>query len=34
MSGIQRASCASLPAWNRCGEAMSVCTSTVTAKPP
>jgi hypothetical protein len=34
MPGIQRASCSREPAWCRCGLAMSVCTSTVTMKPP
>jgi hypothetical protein len=34
MPGIQRCSCSRVPALLRCGEAMSVCTSTVTANPP
>ena len=34
MPGIQRAFCAALPAWCRCGLAMSVWTSTVMMKPP
>ena len=33
MPGIQRAFCAGVPAWCRCGPAMSVCTSTVITKP-
>jgi hypothetical protein len=32
--GMYCASCAGLPAWCRCGLAMSVCTSTVMMKPP
>src|SRR5690606_2154302 len=31
---IHLSSCALLPAWARCGDAMSVCTSTVAEKPP
>ena len=34
MAGMYRSSCACEPAFMRCGEAMSVCTSTVTANPP
>jgi hypothetical protein len=34
IAGIQRAFCAGVPAWCRCGAAMSVCTSTVMMKPP
>ena len=34
MPGIQRAFCAALPAWCKCGLAMSVWTSTVMMKPP
>ena len=34
MPGSQRAFCASVPALTRCGDAMSVCTSTVTTNPP
>jgi hypothetical protein len=32
--GSQRDFCSSVPALTRCGDAMSVCTSTVTMKPP
>jgi len=32
--GMYFACCAALPAWCRCGLAMSVCTSTVMMKPP
>ena len=31
--GMYLAFCAALPAWCRCGPAMSVCTSTVMMKP-
>ena len=33
-SGMYLSSCAALPAWCRCGLAMSVWTSTVMMKPP
>jgi hypothetical protein len=32
--GRYRSSCCGVPKLARCGEAMSVCTVTVTAKPP
>ena len=34
IDGIQRAFCSGVPAFSRCGDAMSVCTRTVAEKPP
>ena len=34
MPGNQRAFCSGVPAFSRCGEAISVCTSTVAENPP